>query len=310
MIPKHDEIQLPALQALEDGTPRRPRELEEPLARHFQLSEEERTRMYESGSGPICADRIGWAMSYLSLTGLAERPKRGLYRISDTGRRILRSPEELPAYVKKKTAERDRQKKRDQAKTAYEEVLGEPVDELTPRDQLEASFEKLRASVYDDILDTILSKSPTDFEHLVVQLLNRMGYGDQIRDACEVTNASNDGGIDGIIKEDVLGLGRIHIQAKRYARNRSIGREEIQKFVGALAVAQSQKGVFITTSKYTVGAQDYAASLNGTPTLVLVDGQGLAEYIYEFDLGMQVEKTLEIKKLDSDFWDSRQDDPT
>ncbi|GAG34903.1 unnamed protein product, partial [marine sediment metagenome] len=118
---------------------------------------------------------------------------------------------------------------------------------------------------------------------------------------------SNDEGIDGVIKEDVLGLGRIHIQAKRYDRNNTVGREEIQKFVGALAVAQSNKGVFITTSSYSKGAIEYADSLHGSTTLVLIDGQGLAKYIYDYNLGMQTEQTIEIKKMDSDFWDSMQD---
>lgn len=130
-----------------------------------------------------------------------------------------------------------------------------------------------------------------------------MGYGGQVKNAGEVTQASNDGGIDGIIKEDLLGLGRIHIQAKRYSIGNTIGRDEIQKFVGALAVAQSNKGIFITTSSYSKGAQDYANNLNGTTALVLIDGQQLAQYIYDFNLGMQVEKVIEIKKLDSEYWD-------
>jgi restriction system protein len=130
-----------------------------------------------------------------------------------------------------------------------------------------------------------------------------MGYGGQVKNAGEVTQASNDGGIDGIIKEDLLGLGRIHIQAKRYNIGNTIGRDEIQKFVGALAVAKSNKGIFITTSSYTKIAQEYADNLNGTTALILIDGQQLAQYIYDFNLGMQVEKVIEIKKLDSEFWD-------
>ena len=181
-------------------------------------------------------------------------------------------------------------------------------NELTPQEQLYKSFESIRLSVYDDILDTIISKSPYEFEHLVVKLLERMGYGGQVKDAGLVTQSSNDGGIDGIIKEDVLGLGRIHIQAKRYGKDNTVGRDEIQKFVGALAVAQSNKGVFITTSSYTKSAHEYANNLNGSTTLVLIDGLELAKYIYDYNLGMQVEQVIEIKKLDSDFWDLLKDD--
>jgi len=156
-------------------------------------------------------------------------------------------------------------------------------------------------------ISTILTKTPVAFEKLVVSLLQKMGYGGEIQNSGLVIKASNDGGIDGIIKEDILGLGRIHIQAKRYKTDISIGREEIQKFVGALAVAQSNKGVFITTSCYTKGALEYANNLNDSTTLVLIDGKQLAGYIYDFGLGMQVEQTIEIKKLDADFWDSLKD---
>lgn len=131
-----------------------------------------------------------------------------------------------------------------------------------------------------------------------------MGYGGEIKQADVVTSYTNDGGIDGVIKEDVLGFGRIHIQAKRYAQGNSVGRQEIQSFVGALAVAQSNKGVFITTSSFSKGAVQYAEGLNGTTTLILIDGEKLAEYLYEYGVGVQVEHTVQIKKLDSEFWDS------
>ena len=135
-----------------------------------------------------------------------------------------------------------------------------------------------------------------------------MGYGGVIKGAGQVTQQSNDGCIDGIIKEDLLGLGRINIQAKRYKRDNSIGREDIQKFVGALAVAQSNKGVFITTSSYSKSAIEYADNLNGTTNVVLIDGSKLAEYIYDFGLGMQTEQTVIIKRMDSDFWEKMQNE--
>lgn len=178
---------------------------------------------------------------------------------------------------------------------------------MTPQEQLYDSYDNILLSAYEEILDTIISKSARDFEVLVVNLLEKMGYGGEVRDAGEVTQYSNDGGIDGVIKEDVLGLGRIHIQAKRYSRENTVGREEIQRFVGALAVAQSNKGIFITTSSYSKSAIKYASSLHGSTTLVLIDGQQLAKYIYDYSLGMQTEQVIEIKRLDSDYWDSMQD---
>ena len=135
-----------------------------------------------------------------------------------------------------------------------------------------------------------------------------MGYGGEIKNSGSVTKATNDGGIDGIIKEDVLGFGRILIQAKRYAIENSIGRKEIQEFVGALAVAQSIKGVFITTSSFKNTAIEYVNNLSISNTIILIDGEQLAKYIYDYSVGMQVEQKLEIKKLDSDFWDSMKDD--
>ncbi|MDQ1264393.1 MAG: restriction system protein, partial [Campylobacterota bacterium] len=181
-------------------------------------------------------------------------------------------------------------------------------DELTPSETIDISFKKIKNKIYNDILDTIISKTPREFEKLVVALLQKMGYGGEIQNSGEVTQYSNDNGIDGIIKEDVLGFGRIYIQAKRYKREIKIGREDLNKFVGALAVAQSNKGVFITTSNFNKNAIEYASKLNNNTTLVLIDGEQLAKYIYDYSLGMQTEQIIEIKKLDSDFWDSMEDD--
>lgn len=188
------------------------------------------------------------------------------------------------------------------------EITENKIENLTPQEKLYNSFNKIRDAVYEEILNTILSKSPSSFEKLVVLLLQKMGYGGEIKDSGLITKKSNDGGIDGIIKEDILGFGRINIQAKRYKRELVIGREEIQKFVGALMVAQSNKGVFITTSYFSKGAIEYVQNLYGNTTVVLIDGIKLAEYIYNFGLGMQVEQLIEIKKMDSDFWDSMSDE--
>ncbi len=284
------------------------KQLESPLARIFQLTEEEQATEYESGNGRIFLDRIGWALSYLSIVKLIERPKRGYCKISDLGRSFAGNESEIKKYVKEKIAEHEAQKKASKAEAGNGEKSEGLNSEVTPDEALDHAAQDIREKVYEDILDTILTKTPYEFEKLVVKLLDKMGYGGQVKDAAEVTQASNDGGIDGIIKEDVLGLGKIHIQAKRYARENTVGREEIQKFVGALAVAQSNKGVFITTSSYTKGARDYAQSLNGTTNVVLIDGVKLAEYIYTYSLGMQTEQVIEIKKLDADFWDAMQED--
>jgi restriction system protein len=304
-IPKYDEIRLVALALLKErGTPIKLRDFPEPLGKHFKLTEEEMTQVYESGNGLIFYDRISWALSYLSMAELVKRPSRGTYELTDLGRTYLKTPEKINDFVQKTVEQREPSRTVNRGKNA----APESEDKATPPEKLRESFEKIRTSLYDEIIDMILTKTPRDFEKLVVTLLQKMGYGGEIKDAGVVTQNSNDKGIDGIIKEDVLGLGRIYIQAKRYARKNSIDREEIQKFVGALAVAQSNKGVFATTSRYTKGAIEYAASLNGSTTVILIDGNKLAAYMYEYGLGMQIEETIEIKKLDGEFWDTLQDD--
>jgi len=295
-IPKKSEIIKLALELLKDGNEMKAKDFERPLAKLFSLNEEEVNKLYDSGNGPIFLDRIQWSLSSLSRSKLVDKPKRGVYKINATGLESLQTPDKIETYVQKQLKQR------------------KPIDEtkldaeLTPKDNLEESYNEIRESSHNEILDTILDKSPRAFEYLVVNLLQKMGYGGTVKDASTVTKGSHDGGIDGVIKEDVLGLGRIHIQAKRYERSNVVGREEIQKFVGALAVAQSNKGIFITTSDYSKGAKDYANNLNGNTNVVLINGDQLAKYIYDFSLGMQTEQIIELKKMDSDFWDNLQDE--
>ncbi len=306
-IPKHDEIRVPAMELLLRNSEMKLRDFIEPLTKYFKLSEEEINEIYPSGNGHIFYDRISWALSYLNMGGLLDKPKRGIYKINQKGIDLLKTPENVDLYIEKQLEKREPNKTK--KKSTEEQIdIEEIASELTPQERLYSSFSNIRNSVYSDILNTILTKTPTSFEKLVVMLLQKMGYGGEIENSGLVTKVSNDGGIDGIIKEDVLGLGRIHIQAKRYKMDSCIGREEIQKFVGALAVAQSNKGVFITTSYYSKGAMEYVNNLNGSTTIVLIDGKQLAEYIYDYSLGMQVEQTIEIKKLDADFWDSMKDE--
>lgn len=305
-LPKYDEIQLPALKLLSDGNDWKAKDMEVPLGKIFHLTDEQISLMYDSGNGPVFVDRINWALSYLNMAGLVQKPKRGVYKINDEGIKILSSNLDFKKFIAEKIDVREitRKKKDD---NDIKESPNEITEDLTPEEALYISFQGITKSVYREIIDTILSKNPREFEKLVVLLLQKMGYGGEIENSGTVTQYSNDKGIDGIIKEDILGFGRINIQAKRYNIDNNVPREDIQKFVGALAVAQSDKGVFITTSNFTKGAYDYVNSLNSSTKIVLINGEKLAKYIYDFNLGMQTEKTIEIKKLDSDFWDSMQD---
>ncbi|NCC64119.1 MAG: hypothetical protein EOM15_05650 [Spirochaetia bacterium] len=179
---------------------------------------------------------------------------------------------------------------------------------MTPEETLYISYRGIKEAIYQEIIETILSKSPREFESIVVKLLQKMGYGGEIKDSGMVTQYTNDKGIDGVINEDVLGFGRVCIQAKKYATGNLVGRDELQKFAGALMQAQSNKGVFITTSDFTKSAYEFVHTLNANIRIILINGRELASYIFEYNLGMQTEKVLEIKRLDSDFWDSLQDD--
>ncbi|MFM9402746.1 restriction endonuclease [Myroides odoratimimus] len=306
-IPKHDELRIPILEILSDGKEYKLKQFQKPLAQRFSLNEEQVYEMYPSGNGHVFYDRISWALSYLNMAGLLEKPSRGVYTINSKGRELLKTPEKINSYIDDKMSKRDKKRlSNDELPNDFSIVKIQ--EDATPSEKLSASFENIKNTVYEDIVDIILSKSPASFERFVVMLLQKMGYGGEVKDSGVVTKLSNDGGIDGVIKEDVLGFGRIYIQAKRFNSKSPVGRQDIQGFVGALAVAQSNKGVFITTSYFTQTAIDFVKNLNGSATIVLIDGKDLAKYIYEYGLGMQVEKTIEIKKLDTDFWDGFEDD--
>lgn len=299
-IPKFNELFVPLMELLKER-PIQKKELTLPLAKKFQLSEDDLNKQYDSGNGYIFEDRISWALSYLNMSDLVDKPQRGVYQLNLDGIKLLQTPLKIESYIKNKVDSLSKTNNSSKVKP------DKPIERiLTPQEELYNSFGNIKQSVYEDIISTILSKTPRAFEGIVIQLLQKMGYGGEVKDSGLITKYTNDGGIDGIIKEDILGFGRIHIQAKRYDSKNTVQRDEIQKFVGALAVAQSNKGVFITTSSFSKGAIDYANSLNGTTNIILIDGSNLAEYIYEYSLGMQTEQIIEIKKLDTDFWDNLQ----
>lgn len=304
-IPRYDEIQLPALKILSDGIETKATDLEKPLQEIFNLDDEDIKVMYKSGKGPVFLDRIKWALSYLNMAGLVSKPKRGYFKITEEGLKRI-NDKNFKSYVKNKMVNREPQKRNYNENSRLVKTNAVAEDQ-TPEESLYNSYENIKNAIYREIIDTINSKQPKEFEKLVVELLQKMGYGGEIEDSGIITPYTNDQGIDGIIKEDILGFGRINIQAKRYSIGNNISREDVQKFVGALMVAQSDKGVFITTSDFTKGAYEYVKNLNNAK-IVLINGTKLSEYIYEYDLGMQTEKTLTIKRLDSDYWDLLKDD--
>jgi restriction system protein len=308
MIPDFQKIMLPFMSIIADGLEHSTTETNEKLATLFGLTDEELNQYLPSGTAKTFTNRVAWAKSHLKMAGLIENTKRSYFNITKAGEIFLKTN---PTEINLRTLKVIPTYQERTSRPIHEDLnvdIDTPQQSSTPEEKLFLSYTNILKNIYSEILTTILSKTPTEFEKLVVVLLQKMGYGGEIKNSGLVTKVSNDGGIDGTIKEDILGFGRINIQAKRYKLDIPIGREDIQKFVGALAVAQSNKGVFITTSYFSKGAIDYVENLNGSTTIVLIDGKKLAEYIYDFGLGMQLEQVIEIKKLDFDFWDSMTDD--
>lgn len=298
-VPDFQSLMVPLLRYVSDGKDHSMSEARVFLANECSLTEIELKEMLPSGRQTTFANRVAWAKVYLSQAGLLESPKRGVFKISDSGRSIL---SKLPDKITIKWLEQfpefrefryEKKGNRDvKNKIEDEEQAG------TPEETLDQAAEKLRFEVSRQLIKQIKQNSPSFFEKLVVDLLVKMGYGGSIKDAGKAIGQSGDEGIDGIIKEDNLGLDLIYIQAKRWEA--PVGRPELQKFVGALQGKRARKGVFITTSLFTSQSIDYIKQVD--PSIVLIDGEMLVELMIDYNLGVSVESTIEIKKIDSDYF--------
>lgn len=273
---------------------------EEALAVHFKVTPAEQAELLPSGQQRIFRNRIGWARTYLKKAVLIESPRRGIFNITERGKNVLKSNpgridgkflEQFPEFIEFRELS-----KSDSDPTASVDVT---PPKTTPEEAIEGAYQGLRGQLAQELLLRILACSPAFFEQLVVELLVKMGYGGSRRDAGERIGQTGDGGIDGIIKEDRLGLDTIFIQAKRWQG--SVGRPEIQKFVGALQGQRARKGVFITTSTYTAEAVDYASRID--TKVVLIDGKHLADLMIDFDVGVTPAATYIVKKADSDYFE-------
>lgn len=300
-IPDFQSVMRPLLDLAGDQADHRLRDAVVQLAERFQLSPEERMRVLPSGQQTVFHNRVAWASTYLRKAGLLEQVRRGVFRISATGLEALKTNpqkidmkylERYPGYVAFRDAARsgttETQTTEDRA----------PIAE-TPEESLERANRSIREALAQELLSRIAGSSPAFFENLVIDLLVKMGYGGSRRDAAERIGRSGDGGIDGIIKEDQLGLDAIYVQAKRWQG--SVGRPEIQKFVGALHGHRARKGVFITSSTFTAEASGYASGIDSK--VVLIDGPALANFMIDFGLGVSTTVTYAIKRIDSDYFD-------
>ncbi len=298
MIPDFQSIMLPLLDAVKDGREHLFRDLVEFLASKFNLSSDERKHLLPSGRYPTFDNRVGWAKTYLKKAGLLAQSRRSYISITDRGVDVLASKpasinmkylEKFPEYL----AFKDQSSEETQKASTSIVTTSE-----TPEELLEVAFGKLTTSLVGELLDNIKSCSPAFFERLVVELLLAMGYGGSRVEAGRAIGQSGDGGIDGIIDEDKLGLDSIYIQAKRWEG--TVGRPEIQKFVGALQGNRAHKGVFITTSDFSKDAQEYVKNISNK--VVLINGFTLAKLMIENDVGVSTVSIYKVKKIDSDYF--------
>lgn len=305
-IPSYDGTMLPLLQFLRDGAEHDIRELREKIAAQFKLSEEERRQLLPSGRQAIFDSRVGWGKTYLEKAGLLATVKRGTYRITDAGKAVLSEhpPRIDKAFLMRFDSFRGFIERPDDEDTpAAPEPAGPiPVQAaapaVTPEESLERAYQEIRHKVEGDLLDAVLKASPSFFEKLVVELLVKMGYGGTLEDAGRALGRSHDGGLDGIIKEDHLGLDAIYVQAKRWQNN--VGRPDVQAFAGSLEGERARKGVFITTSKFSNEARDYVRKIE--KKIVLIDGVQLASLMVDFGIGVNPVSTYQVVRVDSDYF--------
>ena len=300
-IPDYETLMLPVLQYVSDGKEHPLKEITASMAESFKLSAEEREQRIPSGQSTYIQNRTGWAKTYLKKAGLLSLPKRGLIQITDRGREVLsRKPERIDGAFLEQFQEFKDFQARSNSQQEVVPIQTPSIERQTPEETIEQSYMALRSQLADELLEQIKSSTSDFFERLVVDVIVAMGYGGTQRDAARATQRSNDGGIDGIIKQDRLGLDTIYIQAKKWDESRPIHRPEIQKFAGALQGVRAKKGIFITTSSFSEGAREYVATIDSK--IVLIDGTELAQLMIDHGIGVTPHQTYEIKRLDSDYF--------
>jgi restriction system protein len=302
-LPDYQSLMLPCLKSVSKRDHSTVYDVLTDIQKEYALTENQMAELLPSGTEPVIKNRVGWAIFYLMKAELLRRPSRGKYQVTDLGAKAIQTKDKINnAYLMqfnsfKQFVESSRQPKEKTKGT--QEVIVENED---PRELFESSYEQFKSSICAELLSTVRSIDPRAFELLVIELLRRMGYGTQnIAESIRHTGKSNDGGIDGEIYQDALGLDKIFIQAKRYKEGSSVGREDLQKFVGSLNERKSKKGIFITSSHFNENAKEYVQRVD--VSISLVDGKMLAELMYKHDLGVSPKKSLDIKEIDHDYFE-------
>ena len=301
-VPGYQEFMFPILKCLYDGKPYHKKKICVKMIEIFNLTQEQLDERLPSQAEPTYINRVGWAITYMKKAGLIDSPTRACYVITDEGKKLVDNNvinlntkylRKYPSFVDFQKASHD---------TSSKETVDVAKDDETPYEKIVSYNAVIKKSICDDLLNKILEQSPYFFEQLVVDLLVSMGYGGNIEDAGKATKKSGDEGIDGLIKEDKLGLDTIYIQAKRYKKDNLVGRPTIQQFIGALQLKGARKGILITTSDFTKEAIE-AVSYSTTVSIVLINGYKLVDLMYEHNIGVGVEKVIQIKKIDNDYFE-------
>lgn len=303
MIPKYEEIMLPFLKWLADGKEHGLSETHDALAEQFKLTDNELRELLPSGRQSVFKNRVGWARTYLKKAGLVTSPKRAHFRISDKGLSLLNeNPNEITSkfltryddFVEFRSIKKDKKGNG----SLLQSIIVDNADQ-TPEESLEYAYQKLYSELSKELLDIIKSCSPDFFERLVVDLLITMGYGGSKKEAGQAMGKSGDGGIDGIINEDKLGLDIIYLQAKRWEN--SVPVKEIRDFTGALASKKAKKGIFITTSSFPKSVYEFVGQVEYK--IILIDGERLANLMIEHSIGLSTVNTYHVKIIDSDYFE-------
>jgi len=303
-IPDYQSCMLPLLRFASDGADHALKEAVTVLAEEFRLTEEEKSEYLPSGQQTVIQNRVAWARTYMKKAGLLVSPRRGYLAITQRGQSVLRENpkaidvaflERFPEFIEFKALRHEKNEGSPAVAAAPASDIGK-----TPHEALESAYDRLRSELAAEILSTIKVSEPVLFEEIVVDLLVKMGYGGSRKDAGQAIGRRGDEGIDGIIKEDRLGLDIIYIQAKRWAA--TVGRPEIQKFAGALDGQRARKGIFITTSDFSREAEDYVSRID--KKIILIDGQTMARLMIDFGVGVTSVSTYELKKIDSDYFET------
>lgn len=301
-LPKYFEMHKPFLEYLKDGKEHKLKELKVYVSKHFGLTEEQLVQLLPSGRQTVFINRLGWARTYLKKAGLIESPARATFVITEEGKKVL---EENPPVIDVDYLMRYEKFREFQGVlSADTEDRGKNTEENeeTPDDIFEEAFRKINKSLQDELMNEVMKLSPEAFEQMVLALMSKMGYG-TFENAAKTTKQSNDEGIDGIIMEDKLGFDLIYIQAKKWNEDHTVGRPEVQAFVGAIA-GKGGKGLFVTTSRFSKQASEYTAKQH----IILIDGEKLTEYMIEYNFGVTEKKTFAIKVIDTDTFNDYADE--